>query len=328
MAYSKEVFAAAMARLDKRRQAAEAQNKLTRHELGEKLPRLPQIERELAETGLETVRGVLTAGDAPRRIEALRKRNLALQGERAALLTSHGYPPEILDVNYYCHECDDTGFRGDRMCSCLRALLREEACKSANSGSPLPLSDFDSFDLSYYPDTPLRGQDITVRGYMGRVFSYCKNYAFGFDASGGSLLLLGATGLGKTHLALAIANTVLAQGHSVIYDTAQNIFMHIEDENFGRSDRHYTETAYECDLLILDELPDYISPFSLSTFYNLINTRMLAHRPMIVSTNLSENELSQRYGEKIFSRLIGDFMLLHFFGSDIRQLRLRQKESL
>ena len=328
MAYSKEIFEAAMAVLDKRRQAAEAQNKLIRRELAGKIPRLAQIERELADTGLETVRGILTAGDAPRRIEALRRKNLALQAERAELLISHGYPSEILDVNYYCHECGDTGFCGDRMCGCLRTLLREEACKSANSGSPLPLYGFDTFDLSYYPDTPLKGQSITVRDYMGRVFSYCRNYAFGFDGKGGSLLLLGATGLGKTHLALAIANTVLEQGHGVIYDTAQNIFMHIEDENFGRSDRHYTATVYESDLLILDELPDYISPFSLSTFYNLINTRMLAHRPMIVSTNLSENELSQRYGDKIFSRLIGDFMLLHFFGSDIRQLRLRQKDAL
>ena len=328
MAYSNEVFAAAMARLEGRRQKAEAQNKLTRRELYAKLPRLGEIEREISRTGLEAVRKVLGAPDPGRLIARLQEKSLALQAERTELLRSAGYPPEILEVNYYCRDCHDTGFQGDRMCGCLRALLREAACKAANSGSPLPLSDFDSFDLTYYPDTPLKGQSVTVRDYMGRVFSYCQNYAGHFTGTGGSLLLLGGTGLGKTHLALAMANAVLAQGYGVIYDTAQNIFMRMEDEYFGRSERKYTDTVYQCDLLILDDLPDYASPFSINTFYNIINTRTLARKPMIVSTNLSENGLSAKYGEKIFSRLIGDFMLLHFFGSDIRQLKLRKKEEL
>lgn len=328
MAYSKEIFNAAMARLEERRQTAENQNALTRRELYAKLPRLAAIEQEIRQTGLEAVRRVLGAADAGRLIVQLREKSLALQNERTELLRGAGYPPEILEVNYYCHDCGDTGFQGDRICHCLRALLREEACKAANSGSPLPLYDFDSFDLSYYPDTPLKGQPMTVRQYMGRVFAYCRSYALHFAPTGGSLLLLGNTGLGKTHLALAMANSVLAQGHGVIYDTAQNIFMRMEDEYFGRAERKYTDMAYQCDLLILDDLPDYASPFSVNTLYNIINTRTLARKPMIVSTNLTENGLLSKYGEKIFSRLIGDFMLLHFFGSDIRQLKLRKKEEL
>lgn len=326
MAYSKEVFTAAMARLEDRRQKAEAQNKLTRRELYQKLPRLEEIEREIARTGLDAVRGVLGVADSGRLLARLKEKSLALQAERTELLRQAGYPPEILEVNYYCHDCHDTGFVGDRICGCLRTLLREEACKAANSGSPLPLTTFDSFDLSYYPDTPLKDQPVTVREYMSRVFAYCKNYAFRFSGTGNSLLLLGSTGLGKTHLALAMANVVLAQGHGVVYDTAQNIFMRMEDEYFGRAERRFTDTAYQCDLLILDDLPDYASPFSINVLYNIINTRTLGRKPMIVSTNLTENGLLAKYGEKIFSRLIGDFMLLHFFGSDIRQLRLRKKE--
>jgi DNA replication protein DnaC len=323
--YSKEIFDAATARLAERRQAAEAENAQTKRQLYAKIPRLIRIERELSQTGINAARKIIASSNTAESIERLRAANLSLQAERAELLSENGYPQEILTVNYYCEKCNDTGYIGDGMCACLRALLLEEACKRANSGSPLPLSDFSSFDLKYYPDTELSGQKVTVRDYMSRVLAHCKNYAEGFDANSGSLLLLGATGLGKTHLALAIANAVLGHGYGVIYDTAQNIFVKIEDEYFGRAGKKYTETVYTCDLLILDELPDYASAFTLNTLYNIINTRTLAHRPMIVSTNLTESELSARYGEKIFSRLIGDFMMLKFFGSDIRQLKLRKK---
>ena len=328
MPYSKEVFDAATARLAERQRSALAENAQTKRELYAKIPRLAEIEQELAKAGVSAAREVLNTADAAGSIGRLRRLNLALQAERAELLRANGYPPEILAVNHYCAKCGDTGYIGDRMCDCLRALLLEEACKRANSGSPLPLSDFASFSLNYYPETPLEGTKVTVRDYMGRVLAHCRSYARSFNAQSGSLLMLGATGLGKTHLALAVANTVLGGGCGVIYDTAQNIFAKLEDEYFGRSGKKYTEAVYGCDLLIIDDLPDFAPPFTVSSLYNIINTRTLAHRPMIVSTNLTEPELSARYGEKIFSRLIGDFVMLKFYGSDIRQLKLRKKGNL
>ena len=324
MPYSKEVYDAASLRLAERRQAAKNENALAKGHLYAKLPRLAEIERELAQTGISVAREIITSSDSAAGIERLRKINLDLQAERSEILNANGYPEEILSVNFYCRNCNDTGYVGDTICDCLKSLLLEEACKRANSGSPLPLSDFSTFELDYYPSTELPGQKVTIRDYMSRVLNHCRSYALGFNPSGGSLLLLGNTGLGKTHLALAIANKVLGKGYGVIYDTAQNIFMRIEEEYFGRSEKKYSEAVYECDLLILDELPDYASSFNINTLYNIINTRTLARKPMIVSTNLTESELSSRYGEKIFSRLIGDFMMLKFFGNDIRQLKLRR----
>ncbi len=324
MAYPKEVYDAAVRRMAKRREEAEAETAHIRGELYARIPRLKAIRDELAHTALEAVRAVAVGEEGKARIERLKKINLDLQAERAELLTAHHLPIEMLEPKHVCDKCGDTGYVDDHLCDCLRALLREEACKRANSGSPLPLRAFEEFDLSYYPDTPLPGADITVRAYMGEVFTFCRDYAAHFGPGSPSLLLLGGTGLGKTHLALAIANTVLGNGSGAIYDTAQNIFTRMEDETFGRGEKGYLEIVYDCDLLILDELPDYAPPFASNLLYNIINTRTLARRPCIVSTNLSEKELEARYGQKIFSRLIGDFRLLKFFGRDIRQLRLRR----
>lgn len=325
MAYDAEVFAAAAARIEQHRTQALTENEKTKRELYSKLPRLAQIERELAETGVSAAREILAGGDAAGKIERLRGKNLALQAERVEILVANGYPQGVLEVNYFCHKCRDTGYVGDSVCDCLRALLREEACKVANAGSSLPLFTFDTFDLTYYPDASDGKNDFNVRWHMEKVFSHCKNYAADFRHADTSLLLLGKTGLGKTHLALSIANAVIEQGFGVIYDTAQNVFMRMEDEYFGRSEKKYTFSVFDCDLLILDELPDFASPFAVNALYNIINTRMLRHKPMIVSTNLTENELVSRYGERIFSRLIGQFTLLKFFGNDIRQLKLRRR---
>lgn len=323
MAYSAEVFGAAMARLEKRRQDAAEENKLVKSRLYGKLPRLSEIEQELAGTGLTAARAVL-AGGGKEAISDLKRQNLELQAERVEILVKNGYPPDILVVNYHCTECNDTGYVGDIMCSCLRRLLREEACKAANAGSPLPLFTFDTFDLSYYSEEVIKEFGMSTRAHMEKVYNHCVKYARDFSKNRSGLLLLGKTGLGKTHLALSIANAVIEQGFGVIYDTAQNILGRMEEEYFGRMEKLYTRSVFDCDLLVLDELPDYANAFSVNTLYNIINTRTLSHRPMIVSTNLTESEIASRYGERIFSRLIGEFRLLKFYGSDIRQLKLRR----
>lgn len=326
MAYSKEVFEAATARMQKRRRSAFDENKLVKSRLYAQIPRLAGIEKELARTGTAAARAILVSGgDSKGIIEKLKNKNLDLQASRAELLVKNGYPPDILRINYHCEECRDTGYVGDSICSCFRTILREEACKIANSGSPLPLFTFDTFDITYYPDKVIEKYGINVRSHMNQIFLLCKKYADEFRSNGPSLLMLGQTGLGKTHLALSIANSVIVHGTGVIYDTAQNIFTRMEEEYFGRSPKKYSFLVFDCDLLILDELPDFVSNFAVNSFYNIINTRTLAHKPMIVSTNLSEKELSAKYGQRIFSRLIGEFQLLKFFGNDIRQLKLRRK---
>lgn len=69
-------------------------------------------------------------------------------------------------------------------------------------------------------------------------------------------MLMGQTGLGKTHLSLAIANVAIGRGLSVEYGTAYNILSDLQNENFGRTGNlQYTEErVLHTDLLILDDL--------------------------------------------------------------------------
>ena len=80
-----------------------------------------------------------------------------------------------------------------------------------------------------------------------------------------------------------------------------------------------------CDLLILDDVgTEFSSSFYTSALYNIINGRLLAEKPTIISTNLNQKELIERYGEQIASRITGLFTPLVCCGKDIRQQKLKQ----
>ncbi len=66
---------------------------------------------------------------------------------------------------------------------------------------------------------------------------------------------------------------------------------------------------------------EFASPFYASCLYNLINTRMLESRPTLISTNLNQTQLQERYGDQIVSRITGTFIPLVFTGRDIRQIK-------
>ena len=100
---------------------------------------------------------------------------------------------------------------------------------------------------------------------MAMVKNYCAAYARDFlidryrRTAPPSLLFLGNTGLGKTHLSLAIAGQVIEKGYGVVYGSAQNLLGKLEKEKFSfntqdEDQQSYLSLVLECDLLILDDL--------------------------------------------------------------------------
>ena len=136
-----------------------------------------------------------------------------------------------------------------------------------------------------------------------------------------SLMLIGNAGLGKTHAALAIAGLVLEQGHDVIYVSSPDFFGKIEASRFDPSGDADTllRTASTADLLILDDLgTEFVTPYFITVFYSLLNNRLGAGLPTIITTNITDGALlEKRYTEKISSRLSA-FIPFRFLGEDIR----------
>ena len=81
--------------------------------------------------------------------------------------------------------------------------------------------------------------------------------------------------------------------------------------------------SHDADLLILDDLgTEYISQLTISVLYELINTRMLCHRPTIYTSNIVDSSIFEaRYTEKVASRILGSCQIFKFFGTDQRLKR-------
>ena len=324
MAYDPHVVQAARERLEQRRQQASNDAAALRARLHTQYPRIREIEQELTTALPEVTRAILAGDNAA--VERTRQNNLRLQSELADILLVAGYTQTTLDPQYTCPLCEDTGYANGKVCTCYQQLLREEACRRLSSLSSMKLTDFDGMSLSYYSDKVDPRLGISPRERMQKILDYCRHYAHEFTPNAPSLLLLGATGTGKTHLSLAIAKQVAEQGYNVVYGSVLTLLRKLESEHFGRAEGDSESQLINCDLLILDDLGmEFDSAFTRASLYNILNARLLEDKPTIISTNLSHSAISDRYGEQIASRITGGFEPLLCVGDDIRQLIRHRK---
>ena len=288
------------------------------------IPEVAKIDRELSLAGLEIFSASLSGGDTAAKIAEIRAKNEALQKIRADLLTQNGYPADYSDVKYDCEKCGDTGFVENKMCTCMKEALTLAGIESSGFGGLIKEQSFDNFSLDYYKKNPSHYE------VMNRHLERLKKYARDFDPQKSpSILLIGGTGLGKTHLSSAVARKVIEKGNDVFYTGAIDLFSQFEIQRFksyNNEPNELIERYFECDLLIIDDLgTEMINQFSVSTLYNLLNDRLSRKKPTIVSTNLSKDDIQKKYNDRIHSRIFCEYLVLLFVGNDIRMQKLLQK---
>ncbi len=330
MAYSKKLHEKVRAEIKERKTTAEKKAHENRMKLTEQYPEFQFIEAELAKTGMAIVNAfALPKEDVETALQNIRKKNESLQNDRKNLLKALNLPCDYLDVHYVCPECEDTGIieerddqrgvsYGSKYCECYMALLKKYAAEEINKNTPLELSNFEDFDLKLYPATK---NSESPREAMSYVYNSCIEYAKSFDLDSVSLYFYGRTGLGKTHLSLAIANEAVKKGYNVIYGSVINFLNKMEKEKFGRADTDTEKLLIDADLLILDDLgAEFTTAYTVSAIYNILNSRICRGVPTIISSNLDLNEIKGRYPESIASRIIGTFSPVEFIGDDVRQI--------
>ena len=320
MAYSAEVIRRARARLAEARADRDSENRQNQDRAYALVPRLREIDRELATTMSQTIRAAFAGGSDPKvAMDAVRERNLALQLERRELIAAN-FEEGFLDDAPICDTCGGTGYIGSNMCECLAELCRQEQKKELTFLSA-GQERFDQFRLDYYPDRIDPKLGVNIRTLMEKTYQTCRKYAFSFSEKSGNLLFSGDTGLGKTFLSACIARTVADCGYSVVYESAGHLFTKLERAKFEPTEENRREAAKYtlCDLLIVDDLGTEMgSQFVTSALYTLINDRLLERKPTIISTNLTVEDLTRRYSAQIVSRLRGSYTRVPFLGDDIR----------
>ena len=325
MRTKRELYQEAMRAIALRRQTARANAEDARAAAEAAVPALRHAEEEVRVRGVRCALAGASGKDRTAAAAALAK----AKQELTALLASSGRPADALEPHFTCKKCQDTGTFEGHTCICVHKLMQKLRREEIESLSSLSISSFDTMELRYYPNTMDDKLGEPVRSYMGSLLAELRAYAEEFDRSSESLMLFGNAGLGKTHAALAIAGIVLEKDFDVIYVSSPDFFSKLEALHFGADpggeEETLLQTAAGADLLILDDLgTEFNSSFFLSTLYSLLNNRLGAHLPTIVTTNITDGALLEKlYTEKISSRLSA-FVPCLFAGQDIRSQKAQE----
>lgn len=317
-----EIFDEAHEIMASRRRKAQEELDKRISEVNQQIPEIKEINNTLFNSGKEVIQLIISSKgkNVQDKIEQIKQRNMDAQNMAKSLLISHGKTADYLNIRYSCPLCSDTGYIESKFCNCMKSLLGKLMTEKLNRNSHIALSSFDTFRLDYYTNN-----DYYT---MQRIFEYTRTYAENFTLQSENILMSGDTGMGKTHLSLAIANAVIRKGFNVLYDSAVNLLWNIEREhyNYERS-TDVLDTVLDADLLIIDDLgTETDTKFNISMVYNIINTRIVKNKPTIISTNITDfKTIAKTYGGKVSSRMATLYKNLHFCGKDVRLQIFREK---
>ena len=285
----------------------------------EKIPQYRETERRITDIAMDCADKVFE-GDTEA-VNRMRSEIDAITAMQKKLLEDNGFAPDFLEEKHVCPDCKDTGYIDGNKCHCFRQAILRYLYRQSNMEEVLQRENFDTLRYDLYTDAECEK--------MKTVISQCRQFAEEFGNNYSNILLYGNVGVGKTFLTNCMAKEILDKGYSVIYFTSMRLFDTLSRELLSRNDeissRDILNDVFTCDLLIIDDLgTEIVNSFVASRLFDILNERDLRKRSTIISTNLSFEELGKRYTERNFSRIFGNYLILHPDVEDIRIRRRRQ----
>lgn len=294
-----------------------------KREIHSLIPEYTELEHIIGDLSLNVAQAALDGKKTD--IEKLNRDIRTITKKKKALLIRYGFSADYLDPVYECRDCKDTGYVGDEKCHCFEKKIAEYLYQQSNLQEVLEKENFSCFSEEYYPDDYIEeSTGLTPRDNIRNIYETALHFSRNFHETQDNLLLYGNTGVGKTFLTHCIAKEVLDRFHTVVYLTSLDLFDILEKNKFDRGSEpkeNSIAVSYllNCDLLILDDLGTELSnSFTSSQLYQVIDTRLVRQKSTIISTNLSFDDLRERYSERIFSRITSRYSLLKLTGDDIR----------
>ena len=291
------------------------------------IPELEEMDHSISSLSVKKAR-LLLDGDQTA-LSSLKSEIEELSARKPALLKSHGLPANYLEMHYQCPDCKDTGYiEGDnglrKKCHCFHQQELDILYEQSHIRDMIASENFSNLSYEYY-----QGDDLT---HFRKCVDVCRNFVQNFKQDYHNLFFYGTVGTGKSFLSGCIASELLQTGHSVIYFSASGLFDTLARYAFDSRAKEalsgFYEDLYNCDLLIIDDLgTEMTNTFVASQLFSCLNERHLRKNATIISTNLSLEELRDRYSDRVFSRITSHYDLCKLTGPDIRMCKKRMQNT-
>ena len=220
-----------------------------------------------------------------------------LRMEEEALLKRYGLPKDYLQPAYSCPLCQDTGYVGspiEKKCACRLKLEQKDRVEAGRINDR---ETFEGFREDIYPDEASRKEGKTICVLCQRFADALPNPKFP------QLLLFGQAGRGKSFMGNAIAARAIERGIDTLRLTAYRMTEEVMNgfSNNASPLPRFTQVP----LLVLDDLgtEPLIPNVTKESLFAIADQRNTSRLATVYISNLNADELTERYGERIASRI-------------------------
>ena len=323
---------------EQKKRDAEFNSQKRKEKIYKKIPRLDQIDEEINKRSINKTKSILISQLTNSLNTEFENELLKLKKEKEEILKKENIDESYFKPNYECDKCKDTGYitypdKKTEMCNCLKQKLINISYNKSNL-SNLQKENFKNFNFNKFSNEINIGKynmNISPRENIKNIKMASENFIKNFNnPETKNLFFTGNTGLGKTYMTNCIANEILKQGKTVLYQTAPVLLENIIDNKFNKyktnNTNDFNNQVLNVDLLIIDDLgTECINNMKLSELFTILNSRSLNLNnkitKTIISTNLSIEKIFSVYEERIGSRIAGFYDIYYFFGDDLRLMK-------
>ena len=308
-----------MREYENKRERARHNAEEAKRKVEEAVPAYRETEDKITTLAVECAQKALDGEDGE--VSQLKSEIASLTSKLSGMLTENGFPEDYLEERYECPDCKDTGYTdGTTKCHCLKQAILRYTYHQSNIEDILLRENFDTLRYDLYTDAECEK--------MKGVISECRRFVDDFGKKYENVLLYGNVGVGKTFLTNCMAKALLDEGYSVIYFTSIRLFDILSRGlyKYAESDAQDIQNdIFTCDLLIIDDLgTEGVNSFVAQRLFDILNERDLRRKSTIISTNLPFEEVKGRYTERNFSRIFGNYIVLH---PDVQDIRIRKRRA-
>lgn len=221
-------------------------------------------------------------------------------------IASHNIDIRRMEPDYECSLCNDTGVVNGKLCACLKKELN------------LRLSEQNKqYKFKTFADcTPTLPENL--KKIYELASSWCEKYPNSHILN---VNMLGGTGTGKTFLLECMASRLIERGFNVMFTSAFSLNEECRKYHFSLPS--LVNDFMDCDVLIIDDLgtEPVLKNITIEYLFNIVNTRQRRYKPTLISSNLSIDDIINRYDDRIYSRLANKLssLNLEFNGIDMRK---------